>query len=354
MHAAILLLLPCLGPVIFALGAPPDAEHPATVPARPRESSSVPVRPADLRDFRPFLDDRWIGNGISYGPHRDGQGPDGPHPTRAQIAEDARLLAKHWSLVRMYAAGDAAEHLLETIRSERLPLRVMLGAWIAAETRVNEAGIILEEIPAAQAANRQQIADVIRLANAYPDLVLAVTVGNETQVFWSTHKVPTHELLQHLRRVRAATKVPVTTADDFNYWNKPESRIVAREVDFIVTHIYAMWAGQPLERALPFTQEKYAEVQRMHPQHLLVIGEAGWATKVHSEGEQAKLIKGAAGEDEQKTFHRNFLDWTTRDKIANFYFEAFDEKWKGGPHPDEVEKHWGLFYSDRTPKPALK
>ena len=35
-------------------------------------------------------------------------------------------------------------------------------------------------------------------------------------------------------------------------------------------------------------------------------------------------------------------------------FEAFDEKWKGGEHPNEVEKHWGLIKSDRTPKHNLQ
>ena len=41
-------------------------------------------------------------------------------------------------------------------------------------------------------------------------------------------------------------------------------------------------------------------------------------------------------------------------KITTFFFEVFDEKWKGGDHPNEVEKHWGVFNSDRTPKLILK
>ena len=36
-----------------------------------------------------------------------------------------------------------------------------------------------------------------------------------------------------------------------------------------------------------------------------------------------------------------------------FTFEAFDENWKGGPEPDDAEKHWGFFRADRTPKPAV-
>ncbi len=45
------------------------------------------------------------------------------------------------------------------------------------------------------------------------------------------------------------------------------------------------------------------------------------------------------------------------DKKTNtlvFLFEAFDEPWKGGGHPDEPEINWGLFNGDRMPKKALK
>ena len=42
------------------------------------------------------------------------------------------------------------------------------------------------------------------------------------------------------------------------------------------------------------------------------------------------------------------------DCILTFIFEAFDEPWKGSDDPDEPEKHWGLFYENRSPKLALK
>ncbi|MEQ8837445.1 MAG: glycosyl hydrolase family 17 protein, partial [Lacipirellulaceae bacterium] len=79
-----------------------------------------------------------------------------------------------------------------------------------------------------------------------------------------------------------------------------------------------------------------------------------WATRVHTEGEQAQLIKGKAGEKEQAIYYQQFKDWTQKEKVCTFFFEAFDEPWKGGPHPNEVEKHWGLFKVDRQPKEAMK
>ncbi len=293
--------------------------------------------PREARPLDPYRDGKWIGQGISYGPFRDGQRPGGPSPTRAQMREDLELLRGRWALLRIYSADAVAEDLLSLLREETLPFKILLGAWIA---------------PDAPEENRRQVENAVRLARAYPDVVLALVIGNETQVSWSGHKVSADVLVGWLREARRGTTLPVSTADDFGFWLEPRSDQVAREVDFIVLHVYAMWNGQPLDRALAFTQEKYAEVVRRHPGLPVVLGEAGWATAKHTEGEQATLIKGEPGEAQQRVFHDQFRAWVARDGIVSTWFEAFDENWKGGPHPDEVEKHWGLFRADRTPKQA--
>ena len=232
-----------------------------------------------------------------------------------------------------------AEDLLGLVREEKFPFKVLLGAWVA---------------PDAPEENRKQVETAVRLARAYPDVVLGLCVGNETQVSWSDHIVPEGVLVGLLREARRGTSLPVSTADDFGFWLEPRSDAVAREVDFIVLHVYAMWNGQPLDRALDFTRGKYDDVVRRHPGIPVVLGEAGWATAKHTEGEQATLIKGQPGEAEQRVFLEQFTAWVARDRIVSTWFEAFDENWKGGPHPDEVEKHWGLFRADRTPKLAVR
>ena len=341
-HRALPLLLPCCAALACA------ALGPASLPATAQPGQAFVVRP-----FTPELGGRWIGNGIAYGPHRDGQRPGGPSPTRAQLREDLLLLVRSWSLIRTYDASPTAEVLLELIRSEGLNLKVMLGCSLEPEQKAAAAGAPVP-LPEARAANRAQVEASIRLANAYPDVVLAVIAGNETQISWSDHRVAPEVLIGWIRELRARTRAPVTTADDFGFWVAEESLKVAREVDFIDVHAYAMWAGQQREQALSFTQEKLAAVARRHPGRTLVLGELGWATRRHSEGEQANLIKGAPGEEQQAAFYREALAWTTRERIANLWFEAFDENWKGGAHPDEVEKHWGLFRADRTPKRAMQ
>jgi exo-beta-1,3-glucanase (GH17 family) len=299
------------------------------------------AQPADQRPLEFVRDGRWIGAGISYGEYRDGQSPGGDAPTLEHIREDLHLIQGHWNLIRMYGTRNA-EKALRVIREDKLPIYVMLGAWIDPETT-----------PKDEEANRSEVDNVIRLANAYPDIVIAINVGNETQVDWSWHRSPPELLIGYLREVRAGTKVPVTTADDYNFWNKPESEAVAAECDFIGLHAYAMWNGQTLVEALDWTRAQVEDIQARHPNHQIVHCETGWATTRMTTGEQGRLIKGTAGEREQELFYRAYRDWATEIRLGHFYFVAFDENWKGGPDPDEVEKHWGLFNEDRTPKKAI-
>ncbi len=306
-----------------------------------------------VRPFRPFSEDLWIGNAICYGPHRDGQRPGGPSPTAAEIRADLDLMQQHWNLLRLYGSQEFARPLLAEIRAGSLDMKVMLGVWIAAEETRDEHGVVLARDPEAVAANRREAEAAIALAKEYPDIVVAVCVGNETQVFWSPYPSPLDILIGHVRRVRAAVAVPVTTADDYQYWNKPESRALAREVDFITVHAHPLWNGQQLDDALPWLREQLAAVQAVHPDRLVVIGETGWATAVAKTGEQAKLIKGTTGEPQQAVFYEAVRAWAASEQVTTFVFEAFDENWKGGDDPQEVEKHWGVFRADRTAKAAV-
>ena len=291
------------------------------------------------------MDQAFHGNGISYGPYRKDQRPGGAEPTKDQIREDLKLLAEdNWEMIRMYGTEPFARNTCEVIREDKLNIKVMVGAWVQTE----------KGQPDAATANQGQVDRAIKLANEFPEIVTAVSVGNETQVFWSAHKVEQATLINYIRQVRDNIKQPVTIADDFKFWKTDDSKPVAAELDFIVTHIYAMWLGEQLENAVSFTKAQYKEVCAQHPDHLVIIGEAGWATQKAEHGDQGKLIKGTPGESEQKQFFADYTSWLRTDKIGYFYFEAFDEPWKGGEDPAEVEKHWGLFREDRTRKPAIE
>jgi len=322
-------------------------------PAESPEPAGTPR--TERRTVMPTVAGRPVTRGIGYGPFREGQAPGGPFPTEAELLEDLRILAARWSMIRLYASAPPTESILRSIREEGIPLTVMLGIWIAPESR---RGGEADEVAAStdgRARNDEETSRGIRLARAYPDVVFAVAVGNETQVFWSNHRVEPSVLVSRIRTVRDAIDQPVTTADDYNFWNREESRRVADELDFIVLHAYAMWNRQRLEDAVPWTADVYEGIAANHPSHRIFLGETGWASVKNPDatGDEQTQIIAEASEEAQRTFYRDFIDWVDRARIPHFYFEAFDEPWKGGPDPRGVEKHWGLYRVARTPKAAL-
>lgn len=311
-------------------------------------SSAERQDPFLVRRFEPFLHGKWIGEAVSYGCYRSGQAPGVRGPSVAEIEEDLQILMSHWNLIRLYGSDADSERIMESIRKHRLPLRVMLGVWLE-----NETGN-----PERREENMAQAVKGIRLANEYAELIAAVCVGNETQVTWSAHRMNRQDLIRYIRLVRNNTNVPVTTADDYSFWNTSGSKTVADETDFIVTHLYSMWNGITVENAIEWMDRIYfQEVRAMHPDKVAIIGEAGWATNYNTRktgpGEQASLIRGNADVAAQEYYLIHLHEWILKTGVPTFLFEAFDEPWKGGGEgsdPEEVEKHWGVFYENRKPK----
>jgi len=307
--------------------------------------------PFTIRPFEPYLDSVWIGNAVSYGPFREGQAPDVVGPSEAEILEDLTIMKEHWNLIRVYGSDDDSERILKVIHENQLPIRVMLGIWLENE-------IIHPEL---KAKNINQVIQGIDLANRYQNEVIAINVGNETQVWWSGHRTYPFNLKKYIRIVREHTHVPITTADDYNFWNKPESKEIAAEIDFIVLHAYALWNGQLLAHAITWVDSVYQDAISRHPDKTMVLGETGWATVYNPErdgpGEQGSLMKGEVSVSAQEKFFRDQFIWTEEQRITTFWFEAFDEPWKGGgtdTGPIEVEKNWGVFNKDRSPKESFQ
>lgn len=349
-------ILGALG-VSFALSAAAGAFASADSPRHPAapDTARTYLRQEPFRN-RPFaveVEGRWIGDAVAYGPHRDGQRPNGASPGRAELRQDLKLMVKRWHLLRLYGSAEVAEDILWVIRREHLDMEVMLGISLTAEDRRDSSGTILETFADAKQANRREVEAGLRLAGGYPEIVKALCVGNETQIFWSGNRLAPERLIEIVREVRARSRAPVTVSDDFNYWNKPESRVVAREIDFISSHHHPLWNGVQVDSALIWIRKTLSDVQAMHPGEPVVVGETGWATQRLDTGDQGKYMKGRVGEDEQAVFCDSLGAWLRAARVPTFTFEAFDENWKGSDPPGEVEKHWGLYRADRTPKKAL-
>ncbi len=275
----------------------------------------------------------WCGPAVCYSGYREGQDPDKQlYPSPAQVLEDLRILDREWKLIRLYGSDRHAADVLAQIRAHKLGLRVMLGMWLSGK-------------PGKAEENERQVAEGIRLAKAYPDVVVAVSVGNEALVDWSDHKLTEADVIGFVKRVKAAVPCRVTVADDFLYWVKPGTKLAA-EVDFITLHSYPMWGRQDIDEAFGTTVDKFEAVRKAHPGSTIVFGEVGWATFTDSNPQH---VPGAGSEAKQDRYFREMNAWAKAKGVTTFFFEAFDEPWKG----KGTEGHWGLFSVDRKAKPAV-
>lgn len=294
------------------------------------------------------------GPALCYSGYRAGQSPDlRLHPSVAQVREDLHLLARHWRLLRLYDCGPHAERVLQVIEEDRLPLRVLLGAWLAAEEDnpgCPWGGMHGEaRLQANRLENVAELERLVALARRHPDTVAAVAVGNECTVAWTDHRVPVARMIEHVRWVRTRLPQPVTFCENHVPW-RHDLRALGDELDFVSVHSYPQWEHRPVDEALDCTRADVAAVAAVYPDKPVVVTEAGWCTAANGRAMPAA----AAGPQQQAAYLAALTRWADAVGLTCFVFEAFDEPWKGSADPLEPEKHWGLFTVDRQPKLAVR
>jgi len=305
-------------------------------------------------------DDRLVGEvmAIAYSGFREGQHPDrgdgAVNPGDDEILEDLEILVAHgFNLIRLYDSGENSRDTLNVIRQHKLPIKVLLGIWLKAEFSNHEGCAWLdepipdEELAANTVRNVAEIQTGTELARQFDDIVVAVNVGNEALVDWNDHMVPLENVIAYVRQVKAAIDQPVTVADNYAWWIRDGAPLAA-VVDFVGVHTYPAWEEKTIDEALPYTIENIEGVRAALPDSSIAILEAGWATVAIEFGDRAN-------EADQARYYRELEEWAQSTNTTVFFFEAFDEPWKGDPNvPLGAEKHWGLFNVDRTPKQVLK
>jgi exo-beta-1,3-glucanase (GH17 family) len=105
---------------------------------------------------------------------------------------------------------------------------------------------------------------LIALAGRYPDIVFSVAVGNEATVDWTDHFVPVPRMIEHVRRVKAAVRQPVTFCENYVPWQH-KLRDLVDELDFISLHTYPVWEYKHIHEALDYTKDNVASVARLYP-----------------------------------------------------------------------------------------
>lgn len=261
---------------------------------------------------------------VSYAPYRfPGQTPFALdlHVDRRQIVDDLTALSRITECVRLYSVDQGLDQVPEVARE--LGLKVLLGAWIGYDVRKNAI----------------QLDRAIALANAYPDVVRALIVGNEVLL---RHERTEDELRALIQYAKARVHVPVTYADVWEFWLKHPK--LADSVDWVTIHILPFWEDQPvaIERAIAHVDDVYAEVARRFHKPLL-IGESGWPSagrqrevSVPSLVNQARYVREFIRHAEDKGWNYNLI-------------EAIDQPWKRRLE-GTVGGYWGILNVDLTPK----
>ena len=295
---------------------------------------------------------------VAYSGFRTGQHPDrgegAKNPSREEVLEDLQILLQNdaFTLIRLYDTKENSRMVLEVIEENDLPIRVMLGAWLSAEVSNHEGCAWCdeptpeEELAANRVANAENVQEAIQLAQAYPEIIVAVNIGNEALAEWNDHLVPIETMVGYLREANEAIEQLVTTAENYEFWIK-HADALADVVDVAGVHTYPIWENKPIEEGLSYTIENMMEVQQALPNVPLAILEAGWATTATEFPDQAN-------EANQIRYFDELMGWSRDMNVTTFWFEAFDEDWKGNPdNPLGAEKHWGLYFVDRQPKAVI-
>jgi len=294
------------------------------------------------------------GNAICYSGYRIGQSPETDiHPSYEEVKEDLMILHARWEYLRLYDCNQHAETVLEIIRRDKLNFRVMLGAFITAEmnnSRCPWGGIYPDDIlEKNKKENYEKIKKLTVLANEYPDIIFAISAGNEATVDWTDHFVPVERIIEYVRLIKKSNRQPVTFCENYLPWlNKLKA--LAAELDFISIHTYPVWEYKHIDEAMICTRQNFSDVVQMYPDKPIMITEAGWATNSNGRGINSENVS----EDYQEIYFNDLTKWSEDEGIITFFFEAFDEPWKGFPEENEPEKHWGLFYENRKPKKVMK
>ena len=328
-----------------------DEEKTTTVAKLTSSDDGLTQQPADLL--------AGVCTAICYSGFREGQHPDrgdgAKNPSYAQTLEDLTILARdgNFRLIRIYDSGENSETILKVISENKLEIKVMLGIWLKAELSAHETcAWLTEPIPQEtldrnKAANQEEITRGIKLANDFPKIIAAVNVGNEALVDWNDHKVATEDIIEYVKKVKQSVTQPVTVAENYKWW-ADYGKELANACDFIAVHVYPVWEGKDIDDGLSYSLENLKEVRRSLPESKIVISEAGWATVASEFGERAS-------EEKQLRYYKELMSWAKKNNVTTFFFEAFDEPWKGDPaNPNGAEKHWGLFTVERKAKKAMQ
>ncbi|WP_027534563.1 glycosyltransferase [Bradyrhizobium sp. WSM3983] len=270
-----------------------------------------------LRDKEPAPDFKGLLPSLSYTPFEPGHVVDN-NVDPDKIRADMKKLSTLTRAIRSYSATEGNE-LVPPIAAE-FGLKVTVGAWIDKDPDRNE-----RETKAA-----------IELARKNSN-VNGVVVGNEV-IYRGEQKV--EDLIEMIKRVKSAVRVPVTTGEIWNIWR--DNPDLGSNVDFIAAHVLPYWENFRSDQAVDQAVDRYNLLRNQFPGKRIVIAEFGWPSAGYN------LRNADPGPFQQALTLRNFVSRAEALGMEYNIVEAIDQPWKyfeGGVGP-----YWGILNASREPK----
>ena len=322
---------------------------------------------------------------ISYGGYR-GKSRE-VQPSIEDIKEDLQIMfAQGFRVIRTYDLHHPfAENTLKAISELKnsdsdFEMYVMLGAWVQCKDAFTDLPIHSEED---LEGNKVEIAEAVRLAQDYQDIVKVIAVGNEAMVHWATsyHLEPKYILkwVKYLQDLKINgtinNNIWITSSDNFASWGGGSEEYhnddldeLIRSVDYVSMHTYAFhdtyynpvfWnlssgsedlskkdiIKKAIQKSVEYELSQFNSVQEyihgIDSSKQVHIGETGWssvASDLYGYG-------GTEAADEYKLglYYEMITDVCVAKSISCFYFSAFDEPWKDSQNENGSENHFGLF-----------
>ena len=332
---------------------------------------------------------------ICYGGYRTNSRDN--EPNVSEVKEDLKILAAlDIKIIRTYNLHrEEIVNVLKAItelkkENPKFEMYVMLGVWIDCKNAWTEIAPIHNE---ESQRNTIEIQKAVELSNQYPEIIKIISVGNEAMVKWATSYYVTPAIIlkwvNHLQELKKSEQLPknlwITSSDNYLSWGGGEEQYhtedlnsLIKAVDYISLHSYPIhderyfpeiWGIKENEanlsdkmkidatmlRARDYAISQYNGVVKYmksigldKPVH---IGETGWTTidNIYYGDKGSK----AADEYKAAQYYELMREWSNKEKITCFYFEAFDENWKDSANPLGSENHFGLINLQSQAKYAL-
>ena len=214
---------------------------------------------------------------------------------------------------------DGMESVPATAR--KYGLKIIQGAWLSSTEKNNAA----------------EIAQVIKLANEYPDVITRVIVGNEVLL---RGELKVDKLIDYIRQVKTAIKQPVSYADVWSFYLRYPQ--ITNELDYYTVHILPYWEDEPLkiDETVARVEENYKKIRDAFPEKPILIGESGWPSAGRQRGGAIPSVLNEA------KFIRSLVQLSNKNGFDYNVVEAFNQPWKSKLE-GVVGANWGVYSSDR-------